>query len=132
MRDHRMHRTILESARYREIVFVPDRAEGVVAPHGTSQVQLHGSFRMHGAAHDITLPIQVEMVDGQATATTHFVIPYVKWGMKNPSTFFLRVSQEVDIKITTHARLEWAGAARPNHLSRMFSPELQVPDHTPR
>jgi hypothetical protein len=39
------------------------------------------------------------MVPGEWTVTSHFTVPYVKWGMKNPSTFVLRVNQSVDIEI---------------------------------
>jgi hypothetical protein len=31
-------------------------------------------------------------------------VPYVQWGMKNPSTLFLRVSNKVEISIHTVAR----------------------------
>jgi hypothetical protein len=31
------------------------------------------------------------------TATLHFTIPYVKWGMKNPSALLLRVDESIDI-----------------------------------
>lgn len=103
-RDRRMHSHILESDQYREIVFRPDRVEGKVASQGNSQVQLHGMFAIHGAEHEITLPVDVEVADGQYTATTHFFIPYVKWGMKNPSTLFLRVSDKVELTIHTVAR----------------------------
>jgi polyisoprenoid-binding protein YceI len=103
-RDKRMHKNILESDRYREIVFRPDRVEGKVALQGNSQVQLHGMFAIHGAEHEITLPVDVEALDGQFTASTHFFIPYVKWGMKNPSTFLLRVSDKVELTIHTVAR----------------------------
>jgi hypothetical protein len=34
------------------------------------------------------------------TAKVHFTIPYAKWGMKNPSTLFLRVSDSVEIDLT--------------------------------
>ncbi len=57
MRDRRMHQNMLESARYPEIVFRPDRVEGRVAPQGTSQVSLHGMFAIHGAEHEITMPV---------------------------------------------------------------------------
>jgi polyisoprenoid-binding protein YceI len=106
-RDRRMHADILQSARYPEIVFAPDRVEGAVAPQGASQVQVHGMFRIHGAEHEITLPVHVQMTqlaNGRATATIHFAIPYVKWGLKNPSSLFLRVSDKVDIDITAYTR----------------------------
>lgn len=103
-RDKRMHSHILESDLYREIVFRPDRVEGKVASQGGSQVHLHGMFAIHGSEHEITLPVDVEAADGLFTASTHFFIPYVKWGMKNPSTLFLRVSDKVELKIRTVAR----------------------------
>lgn len=103
-RDRRMHKNILESRRYPEIIFAPDRLEGAVAPMGASRIQVHGMFSIHGASHEITVPVQVQMADGQATATAHFTIPYAAWGMKNPSTLFLRVSDKVDIDITAVSR----------------------------
>jgi hypothetical protein len=60
-------------------------------------------FRIHGAAHEITIPVQVQMSNGQASAKTSFAIPYVRWGMKNPSTFLLRVSDKVEIEAATGA-----------------------------
>ena len=33
------------------------------------------------------------------------VLPYVKWGNKNPGTFILRVRQDVDIDIHAVGRL---------------------------
>ena len=103
-RDRSMHQNILESARYPEIVFRPDRVEGKVAPQGASKVALHGMFSIHGAEHEITLPAVVEADGGQYTAAFTFAVPYVQWGMKNPSTLFLRVSDKVEITIHTVAR----------------------------
>jgi polyisoprenoid-binding protein YceI len=103
-RDRNMHKNILESARYPEIVFRPDRVEGKVTLQGTSHVGLHGRFSIHGAEHEITLPAVVENDDGQYTATITFAVPYVQWGMKNPSTLFLRVSDKVEISIHTVVR----------------------------
>ena len=103
-RDRRMHRSVLESARYPEITFTPDRVEGTVAPQGVSEVRVHGVFRIHGAAHDVTLPVRVELGNGLATLFTHFTIPYVKWGMKNPSSLLLRVSDRVELDVTACGR----------------------------
>jgi polyisoprenoid-binding protein YceI len=103
-RDRNMHKNVLESERYPEIIFRPDRVDGKVAPQGRSQVQLHGTFTIHGADHEMTVPVDVEIADGRYTATAHFQIPYVKWGMKNPSTFILRVGDKVDLTVHTVAR----------------------------
>jgi polyisoprenoid-binding protein YceI len=100
MRDRKMHREILESDRYPEIIFRPDRLDGAVAPQGKSQVHAHGIFSIHGSDHELTVPAEVEMFPDHWNATLHFAVPYTKWGMKNPSTVFLRVNDSVDIDLT--------------------------------
>jgi polyisoprenoid-binding protein YceI len=100
MRDHKMHKEVLESERYPEIVFRPDRVEGAVASQGKSAVRVHGLFNIHGADREMTVPAEVEMSADHWTATVHFTIPYQKWGMKNPSTLFLKVNDSVDIDMT--------------------------------
>ena len=101
MRDHKMHREVLESDRYPEIAFRPDRVDGTVALQGKSSVRVHGIFAIHGSDHELTVPAEVEVFPDHWTATLHFAVPYANWGMKNPSTFFLRVSESVDIDLTT-------------------------------
>ena len=98
-RDRKMHREILESERYPEIIFRPDKVEGLVARAGTSTVQVHGIFTIHGTDHEFTMPVRVEMLPDHWTANAHFTVPYVKWGLKNPSTFLLRVSESVEIDV---------------------------------
>jgi len=101
IRDRKMHREILESARYSEITFRTDRIEGDVAPAGVSAIQVHGIFSLHGADHALTMPVRVQVFPDHWTAETHFTVPYVKWGIKNPSAFLLRVSESVEV--TVHA-----------------------------
>jgi polyisoprenoid-binding protein YceI len=103
-RDKTMHKTVLESARYPEIVFRPDRVTGQVAAHGASQVKLHGVFSIHGAQHEMELPVDVEASGGEYRATVKFSVPFVEWGMKDPSTLFLRVEKRVDITIHAVAK----------------------------
>lgn len=98
-RDKKMHREIIESGRYPEIVFRPDHAEGQFAAQGVSTLQVHGIFAIHGAEHEMTIPVRVETSLGRWTANSSFTVPYIKWGMKNPSTFILRVEQSVDLEV---------------------------------
>jgi polyisoprenoid-binding protein YceI len=98
-RDRKMHKEILESARFPEINFHPDRVEGNVGTLGASNIQVHGIFSIHGIDHELTMPVKVEVFPDHWTADTHFTIPYVKWGIKNPSTFLLRVSESVEIEV---------------------------------
>ena len=99
MRDRKMHKEVLESALYPEIAFRPGRIEGNVASQGKSSVMVHGMFSIHGVDREITVPAQVEISADHWTATVHFSVPYEKWGMKNPSTLFLRVSDTVEIEL---------------------------------
>jgi len=102
-RDKRMHAAILEIAKYPDITFRPDRVDGNVAAEGKSEVQLHGMFAIHGVEHEILLPITVDAAGGQYNVIGIFQVPYVKWGMKNPSTLMLRVDDKVEIVIHTTA-----------------------------
>jgi len=99
MRDRKMHKEILESEQYPEVAFRPDRIEGVVASQGKSSVKVHGMFSIHGVDREIMVPAEVEMSADHWTATVHFTVPYAKWGMKNPSTLFLRVNDYVEIDL---------------------------------
>jgi hypothetical protein len=51
--------------------------------------------------HEILLPATVDAAGGQYNVAATFEVPYVKWGMKNPSTLMLRVSDKVEITIHT-------------------------------
>ncbi len=104
-RDSRMHKNILESAKYPEITLAPDHFDGKLNLQGESQVQLHGQFGIHGSRHEVTLPVKVRIRGQQLDADTQFPVPYQKWGMKNPSTFILRVDDTVQIQIHAVGRL---------------------------
>jgi len=104
-RDRKMHREILESEQYPEIAFRPDHVEGPVALQGKSTVKVHGMFSIHGVDREITVPAEVEMADNHWSATVHFTVPYEKWGMKHPSTLFLRVSDSVEIDLIAAGNL---------------------------
>jgi hypothetical protein len=49
--------------------------------------------------------IEVEVL----TARTRFTVPYVKWGLKDPSVFILKVAKDVDIDLTLIGKLTPAG-----------------------
>src|SRR6202049_1122820 len=109
-RDHKIHHETLESPRYPEIPFTPAKLIGKVELQGDSSVQVDGIFRLHGTDHPMTLTLPVQAKGNNLSARTHIVIPYVSWGLKNPSTFILRVSDKVDIEITAAGRVLPQGA----------------------
>jgi len=110
MRDRKMHKDVLQSEQYPEISFRPDRFEGALAAQGKSSVKVHGMFRLHGVDREIMVPADVEMAADHWSATVHFSVPYVKWGMQNPSTLFLRVSDGVDIELVAGGSVQHSAA----------------------
>ena len=99
-RDHKMHAETLESQRYPEITFTPTKMSGKVELQGDSSVQVEGILRLHGSDHAMTLIFPVQTKGNSLSARTHMVIPYVEWGLKNPSTFMLHVSDKVEVDVT--------------------------------
>jgi polyisoprenoid-binding protein YceI len=98
-RDKNMHEKVLEIDRFADITFQPQSYSGTIAPGGDSTIQVSGVFTLHGTPHDLSMPMQVH-IDGQnVTAKGSFVVPYVKWGLKDPSIFVLKVAKEVHIDL---------------------------------
>ena len=106
-RDKRMHNEILETGKYPEVVFHPTQVEGKVAASGPSDVKLHGIFSIHGTDHELTALVHAELAGDHWTGTGKFEVPYVTWGIKDPSNFFLKV------KHVAHVELEMSGATKP-------------------
>jgi polyisoprenoid-binding protein YceI len=104
-RDSKMHKSIIESPRFPEIAFTPDSVAGALTGPGPWHVKVHGSFRIHGVEHEMVLPVEAQVGPDHFTATMLFAVPYVSWGMKNPSTFVLRVDPQVAIEIHTAGRV---------------------------
>lgn len=99
-RDRRMTHDILQAERFPEIRFRPSRKSGPVAPSGASDIKVTGSFVIHGQAHEITVPMHVEISGPEVLAKGTFEVPYVEWGMKNPSNFLIKVKDQVEISLT--------------------------------
>jgi polyisoprenoid-binding protein YceI len=111
-RDNKMHKEILQSQKFPEIIFTPRRFKGTLAKTGRSHLDVEGEFTIHGESHPMTLAVEIDS-GNNTIADTSFDVPYVKWGMKNPSTFFLRVSDKVQISIHAVAVMTNAGMTKP-------------------
>jgi polyisoprenoid-binding protein YceI len=104
-RDKKMHKEVLESQRYPAIIFSPTHVMGKVADRGTSNLQVQGVLHIHGANHDLTLSLPVEKSGDTVKASSSFVVPYEEWGLKDPSTFFLKVEKTVSLSISSVGRI---------------------------
>src|SRR5271169_5562283 len=109
-RDKKMHDEILETARYPEVIFRPTKVEGKVAVPGTSEVQLHGKFLLHGSEHDLTVPVHAELTGEHWKGSAKFSVPYIQWGLKSPNTFLLKAAPVVDVELELSGTLQGAAA----------------------
>ncbi len=106
-RDNDMRESVLEAQRYPEITFDPQHFTYELRRGGQFQATMQGVLALHGGRHDVALTAQGQLVGDNLTATTHFSIPYVEWGMKDPSVLFLTVAKKVDINIATTGHVVW-------------------------
>jgi polyisoprenoid-binding protein YceI len=105
-RDKKMHKEVLESAHYTEVIFRPDRVEGKITPQGTCAVQIHGTFVLHGSEHELTVPVQAELGTDHWSGSAKFDIPYIDWGLKNPSSFLLKANHVVNVELELKGSLQ--------------------------
>jgi polyisoprenoid-binding protein YceI len=105
-RDRKMHAEILESGRFGQVVFRPQRIEGKLAAGGESALQVHGAFLLRGGEHEMDLPVHAEVTGKRWTGKANFRLPYLQWGLKNPSNFLLKVKPEVEIELEMAGTLE--------------------------
>jgi polyisoprenoid-binding protein YceI len=106
-RDKRMQDEVLESNRYPAIFFHPTEIKGPFkAGEGTQDLTGEGTFNIHGADHPLKLPLKVQISADTVTATTRFTVPYVEWGMKNPSRFLRRVGKQVEIEVSAKGTIK--------------------------
>ena len=110
-RDKKMHKEVLESARFTEIVFRPDHVQGAVPRQGTSNTQLHGVFVMHGGEHEMTATVRADIGAEQWKGTANFSVPYNDWGLKNPGNFLLKVDHSVNIEVEMTGSMQGQAAA---------------------
>lgn len=98
-RDKKMNKDVLKVEQYATVSFEPKTYAGVIAPSGDSTIQVTGVFTLLGTPHEITVPVMVHLDGVSATAKTHFVVPYVQWGLKNPSFLIWKAENDVAIDL---------------------------------
>ena|SRR5579863_6525652 len=104
-RDKKMNKDILKVEQYATVSFQPKTYTGVIALSGDSTIQVTGIFTLLGTPHEITIPILVHLEGPTATAKAHFVVPYVQWGLKNPSFLIWKADDDVAIELSLAGRL---------------------------
>ena len=98
-RDKKMN-DILKVDQFTNISFTPRTYTGTIAPSGDSNIQVSGVFTLLGTPHDLTIPMQIHIAGSKAIAKAQFVVPYVQWGVKNPSFLIWKADNDVSIDLS--------------------------------
>jgi polyisoprenoid-binding protein YceI len=109
-RDRKMHEEVLETVRYPEIIYTVTGAKADLDATGAGTVTLEGAVAIHGSQHPCTVTGRVRREGDRVVAEGNLTIPYVAWGMKDPSVFVLRVAKEVAVRFTAVGMLAPARA----------------------
>jgi polyisoprenoid-binding protein YceI len=98
-RDERMHKEILETAKYPEAVFRPSQIEGRAVREGVSDVKLHGVLLLHGNEREVIAVVHAEVSGDHWKGTAKFDVPYIQWKIKDPSNWLLKVKPVVNVEL---------------------------------
>ncbi|MGD0076725.1 MAG: YceI family protein [Candidatus Binataceae bacterium] len=107
LRDNRMKDSVLEAQTYPEITFTPQHIDGHLDSGGGFQAKLEGLLKLHGVEHKVRIEARGTLTGDSLVAIAHFSVPYVEWGLKDPSVLFLTVAKEVDIDIAAAGHVTW-------------------------
>ena len=104
-RDRKMHESVLRSAEFPRIEFSPSSVVGTLDEAGTSRLRVSGTLRLLGNDHPLEVPVEVTPEGGLVRARATLTVPYVAWGLEDPSVFVLRVGKTVELEVELVGRL---------------------------
>jgi len=104
-RDGKMKREYLEAPSFPVATYQVEHVNGYDAEKPIQKITVNGTMTLHGTKHALVMEFALSR-DGQTTvAVTHFLIPYVAWGIKDPSNAFIHVEKEVLMEITARGSI---------------------------
>jgi polyisoprenoid-binding protein YceI len=99
-RDREMHGKILMSASHPSVVLHLTRVEGRLPAAGGATLTVHGTLELLGRGHQVAVPVRVIVQEDHVTFEATLEVPYVAWGLHDPSTFLLKVEKLVTVTIS--------------------------------
>lgn len=99
-RDRRMQQDVLESSAHPLIMLHGQRADGVLDPDSGGDLQIEALLEILGRKHPVSFPLEISILNaetGRIRISGSLKIPYVAWGLRDPSAIFLRVEKEVEV-----------------------------------
>ena len=102
-RDKRMDNVVLETSKYPTITFRPTHVSGKLDISAPGPIAVDGVMNIHGQDHPMQLTVDLQPKDSTIASKIHFDVPYVAWGMKDPSVMMFRVDKQVHIDLDAAA-----------------------------
>ena len=109
-RDRVMHEEVLDSARHPLLVLRPERIEVARREADALSGRLFGRFEVRGGSHPIALDFKGTRTGERARVSARFDVPWVAWGLPDPSNAILRVDDVLAVEVRAGGEL---GAAPP-------------------
>jgi polyisoprenoid-binding protein YceI len=107
-RDTRMTSAVLDAEHFPDVRFRAERVEGHPDVDGTFRATLYGVLTLRGDEHDVAIPVDGTVAGDRLRAHAHLTVPYVAWGLPDPSILLLTVAKTVDVDVTTEGHVTWS------------------------
>lgn len=107
-RDARMAHDVLDADHFPEIRFRAERVDGRPDADGSFHATLYGILTLHGDEHEVAIAVDGHLTGDVLRAHGRFAVPYVAWGLPDPSILLLTVAKTVDIDVTTEGPVTWS------------------------
>jgi polyisoprenoid-binding protein YceI len=104
-RDRVMHEQVLDSAAHPLLVLRPERIEVARREPDALAGTLLGRFEVRGGSHPIELAFEGAREGGRARVAVRFDVPWVAWGLPDPSSFVLRVEKTLAVSVSAAGTL---------------------------
>jgi polyisoprenoid-binding protein YceI len=105
-RDRVMHVDVLESARHPDFLLVPRAIADPVREADGLRGTLEATLSIRDTPHAIAIPIVARRTAaGRGEVSGSVEIPWVAWGMHDPSNFVLRVDKTLTVRFRAEGTL---------------------------
>ena len=98
-RDEKWRKDILGSTTYPAIIFHPTKIEGMKAAKTAQQLKASGTLTVRGQDHPVDMILTMTADGKNVTLSTHFVVPYVQWGLQQASAGIVRYDKQIVLDV---------------------------------
>jgi polyisoprenoid-binding protein YceI len=110
-RDRVMHEDVLDSAGHRLLALRPERIHVAERSADALSGRLFGRFEVRGVAHPLAVDFEGKRTGERAEIRVRFDVPWVAWGLPDPSNAILSVDDVLAVQVDARGTLAPASAA---------------------